>query len=62
MKVPKVNPKTCIGCGTCTALCPKTFELNSEFKAEVINPPGDPEDKIQEMIDTCPTQAITWEK
>ena len=62
MKKPKVDEEKCIGCGTCVALCPKTFKLNDEAKAEVINPTGDPEDEIQSAIDSCPTQAIVWEK
>lgn len=62
MKKPKVDEEACIGCGTCVALCPKTFKLNDEAKAIAVNPPGDPESEIQNAIDSCPTQAISWEE
>lgn len=60
MKKIKVDEEKCIGCGACVASCPKTFKLNREGKAVVINPPGDSEDDIKNMIDSCPTQAISW--
>lgn len=62
MKKPKVDEEKCIGCGTCVALCPKTFVLNADYKAEVKGSDGESEDKVQEAIDTCPTQAISWEE
>ncbi len=57
-KLPQVDKGTCIGCGTCTVLAPKTFKLGKDGKAEVINPPGDEEEKIKEAIDSCPVNAI----
>lgn len=62
MKKPKVDKVKCIGCGTCTALCPKTFVFDPDYKAEVANPTGEPESEIQNAIDSCPTQAIFWEE
>lgn len=61
-QIPVVNQDECIGCGTCAELAPATFRLNDDEKAEVINPHGDPEDDIQEAIDSCPTEAISWEE
>jgi len=60
-KVPVVDQDECIGCGTCPEMAPKTFAMNDEEKAVVINPAGDPEDAIQEAIDNCPSEAISWE-
>ena len=65
-KIPVVDKEKCIGCGTCTVLAPKTFRLGKDGKAEVINPPGDEEEKIsklvsaeiKEAIDSCPVEAI----
>jgi ferredoxin len=62
MKKPKVNQATCIGCGTCPALCPNTFELRGDGKAYVTNPTGHSEAEIQEAIDACPVDAISWEE
>ena len=61
MKV-KVDQNLCIGCGTCVSLCPKSFKLNDDHKAEPINPPGDPEEKLQEAAQSCPVGAISVEK
>lgn len=62
MKKPVVDQEKCIGCGTCPVLCPKTFELRDDGKAYVKNPVGDPEGEIQNTIDSCPVQAISWEE
>ena len=62
MKKIKVNQKTCIGCGSCVALAPKTFKLNSDGKTELIEPAGDDEEMIQNAIDSCPVDAIVWDK
>lgn len=62
MKIPVVDKEKCIGCGTCTVLAEKTFKLNSEGKAEVIEPVGNDEKTIQEAIDSCAVQAITWKE
>lgn len=57
-KLPVVDKEKCIGCGACVTIAPKTFKLDSEGKAEVINPPGDNEKTIKEAIDSCPVEAI----
>lgn len=53
-----VNKDTCIGCGACASLCPKTFQLNAdEGKAEVIS--QDDGACAQNAASGCPVQAIT---
>jgi ferredoxin len=43
-------------------LCAEVFAFNeAEEKAEVIMPEGGPEDCIEEAIETCPTECISWE-
>lgn len=59
-KLPIVDKDKCIGCGICAVLAPKTFKLRSDSKAEVIDPPGDEEEKIKEAIDSCPVDAIKF--
>ena len=58
---PVVNQDECIGCGTCAEIAAKTFRLNDDEKAQVINAGGDPDEVIQEAMDSCPTEAISWE-
>ena len=54
--------EACIACESCIELVPSVFTLNEDIgKAEVSNPKGASEDEIQEAIDTCPTEAISWE-
>jgi len=59
MKKPIVDQTKCIGCGTCAALCPKTFEIEEDGKAYVKEQPGDSEEDIKTAIDSCPVQAIS---
>ncbi len=58
MKSLTVNKKTCIGCGTCAALAPKTFKMGDDGKAEVINATGDNDEIIKSAIASCPVSAI----
>lgn len=62
MKKPVVNQDTCIGCGTCVAMAPKTFKMESDGKSHVVESPQDDEDTIQATIDACPVDAISWEE
>lgn len=58
-----IDKDKCIGCGTCPVLAPKSFRMTPDgSKAEVIEPPGDPEATINDAIASCPTAAISWEK
>jgi len=61
-KVPFVDKAACISCGLCTELAPSTFKLDADDLAEVYNPTGDPESAIQESIDSCPSEAISWKE
>lgn len=60
MKLPQVNQTTCIGCGTCAALAPKTFVVKDDGKSHVLEPSGNSEQEIQGAIDSCPVGAISW--
>ena len=62
MKQAKVDKEKCIGCGTCTMVAEKSFKLGDDGKAEAIQPAGDPEEKLQEAVDSCPVQAISWQE
>jgi ferredoxin len=57
-----VDEEKCTGCGTCAAIAEDCFELNEETeKAAVISQTACSEDQIQEAIDTCPEEAISWQ-
>jgi ferredoxin len=58
-----LDEEECIGCGTCEEICPEVFKLNEKTdKAEVINPTGAPEAKIEEAIEACPVECIHWQE
>lgn len=57
-----VDQNKCIGCGTCIAIAPKSFQFNSEGKSEPVIPPGDGEEKIKEAVESCPVNAIKIEE
>jgi ferredoxin len=52
----KINKDLCIGCGTCEALCPTVFKINTQGKAEVVNQEGAP--CAKNAAESCPVQAI----
>ncbi len=64
----RVKKDTCIGCGACTVIADKIFQIGDDGLAEVINPTEN-EDKIMEVpeeekenvvdaSESCPTGAI----
>jgi ferredoxin len=60
MATPKVDMDLCIGCGLCSELCPKVFELRDD-KAWVINPNACDTCDCQQAVDSCPVTAIAME-
>ncbi|MBU2577332.1 ferredoxin [Patescibacteria group bacterium] len=60
MKTAKVDKDNCIGCSLCVAIAEETFFLDDEGKSTVKENPKDTEEKIQEAIDSCPVQVISW--
>lgn len=52
----------CVGCGSCEAICPEVFKLDSsKGKSTVIKPEGGPEDLINLAMEACPVSCISWE-
>ena len=57
----RIDKEKCIGCGSCSAVCPAVFKMNEEiFKAEVIDAKAT-KPCVSEAIELCPTQAISNE-
>jgi ferredoxin len=52
----KIDKEKCIGCGTCSAVCPKVFEMDGD-KARVKAQKNIP--CVKEAIDSCPVDAIS---
>lgn len=58
-----IDSEECLGCETCTELCPDVFEMNEEEeKAVVIQPEGGDVDCIEEAISSCPAECISWDE
>lgn len=55
----KVDQSTCIGCGTCVALCPDCFAMNAEGKSDVISQEN--VECAKNAAASCPVQAIIVE-
>ena len=60
MATPVVDMELCIGCGLCSELCPKVFELRDD-KAWVIDANACDSCDCQQTVDSCPVLAIKLE-
>lgn len=54
----EVKRDLCIGASSCVAVAPGVFELDSEMKAIVKDPPAADAGTILEAARACPTLAI----
>jgi len=71
-RVPVVDQECCIGCEVCTQTCPEVFRMEGEGedhsddhdhgKAEVFNPTGATDEKIEQAMDNCPAACIYWDE
>lgn len=55
----RVDRSLCMGSGQCLWYAPNTFDQDDNTVAVVIDSRGDPEEKIQAAIASCPTHAIS---
>ena len=56
-----VDEVTCIGCKHCAHVARNTFYIEPDYgRSRVMRQDGDPEEVIQEAIDTCPVDCIHW--
>ncbi len=60
MAIPVVDADLCTGCELCVDIAPNTFQMNDDDVCEVTNSTGDDEETIQEALDSCPVEAISW--
>jgi len=56
-----VDEVVCIGCKNCAHVARNTFYIEPDYgRSRVIRQDGEPEEIIQEAIDTCPVDCIHW--
>jgi ferredoxin len=56
-----VDEATCIGCRHCAHVARNTFYIEPDYgRSRVIRQDGEPEEVIQEAIETCPVDCIHW--
>lgn len=53
-----VDRELCIGAASCIAFAGKSFRLDGENKAVVIEPRGDTDEDVLAAAASCPTNAI----
>lgn len=58
----KIDRDLCIGDGSCASIAPKTFKLDLEGKAIVIDEYGDDDETIKMAVESCPVQAIIFDE
>ncbi len=54
----EINRELCMGSGVCAAYASKTFAVDDETKAVVINRTGNEPAEIEAAVEGCPTGAI----
>ena len=60
-KLLEINSSECFGCGTCADLCASVFGIDAhEPKARIIDQDASTETEIEEAIQACPAQCISW--
>lgn len=59
-----IDTEVCIACGNCETSCPEVFKVDHEKNHAVVIT-DDYEKytaKIEDAIDECPVQAISWQE
>ncbi|MFH1090392.1 MAG: ferredoxin [Pseudomonadota bacterium] len=59
-KTPDINLSQCNCCRGCEELCPGVFRLNPAGYMEVIYLAEYPENLVNEAINDCPEDCVTW--
>jgi ferredoxin len=55
-----IDRSRCIGTGNCAFYAERTFDLDDENRAVVIDPDGDPAEKQKLAVAQCPTEALSF--
>jgi len=57
-----IDEDACTGCGLCGDSCPEVFELNDVAKVKQGADFNKLEEKIKEVAEDCPSEAIHFEE
>jgi len=57
----RIDYDRCVGSSICVLTAPKVFALNAEGQSSVLDPEGEPEERILEAAEGCPMMAIVVE-
>ena len=49
----------CMGSGNCAFHAPNTFDIDDEMKVVIVDPHGDPDDRLRLAVEGCPTLALS---
>jgi ferredoxin len=62
MKV-KIDNDACVGDGTCAEMCPEVFEMEGDLAIVKLDKiPGELEERVKEVANDCPVEAIIIEE
>lgn len=59
VRSPHVN-ETCIGCSACVAICPDVYDLDDNGLSVVKELPNYENLSVDDSIQACPVNAISW--
>ena len=62
-KIPVIDISRCTDCESCLEICPDVFQRNLETGLiEVADLTGYPEEDVDQAINICPEDCISWEE
>ncbi len=62
-KIPVIDISRCTDCESCLEICPDVFQRNMETGLiEVADLPDYPEEAVDQAINICPVDCISWEE
>lgn len=58
-----IDEDECMGCEVCVEIVPDVFEFDEEKNIALVKTEGGGvEEDIEEAMDSCPADCITWEE